>query len=469
MVKDFQIKLINCLMLIPLYYIVGSANIYLYVLSLALYNIFLACFKTITITDKINKYQDTYTKYKIFKVTILVISVISMIFLLLSIVISDVIGNLLKINNSFITFFMMGISIMGKPITKISLEYIECLNYKKLNKALYIIYNYLEMGLLLLIALLVFKNNNIDVDTANGLLYLSKIISAILVNVIIYMIVIRKRKLAKNRESKQVDYKIEIKQIFNRNNIKRVVVISEKIYYYFSIILLYLMLLKRYSYMIEDIVAIVIFLYFYFLSLVNILGEILMRKSEKINHILDKIYWIFDNYLSISIILIIMSSLICRVVFNNLEMGIYLIMAVCLGMFITLYKISFRELGNHRLGYISLGLGLILKCILMIPLVDSVYRMGYNLVYGDILSTIIGMGTSVIINYIYLKNKENKNKIFEKLLRSMYVNIILCIFLVVMQFIIPIKTDSYIKSLLLLIIYGMVSVILLKLKRKKRV
>lgn len=469
MVRNFQMKIINCLILIPLYYIVGGKNIYLYVLSLALYKVFLACFKNITITDILNKYQDSYGKYKIFKLTILIISIISLIFLLLSIMISDVIGNLLKINNSFITFFMMGLSISCEPITKIFFEYIDNLNYKKLNKGLYNLYNYLDMGLLLVIALVVFRNNKISVDMANGMLYLTKIISALIVNGIIYLVVFRKKQIIKSRESKKIDYKYEIKRIFNRNNVLRFVAIGEEVYYYFSIVLLYLMLLKRYSYMIEDVVAIISFLYFYIFNIVSFIGDILIKKHNKQVRILDKIYWMFDSYLNLAIILGIMAPLISFVIFNNPEMGIYLIMGSFLGIFMTLYRVTFEELGNHKLGYLSLGLGIVVKIVLMIPLVDSFYRMGYNLVYGDIISTIIGMSISIVVNYIYFKNKERDEKFFEKLLRSMYESIFLCIILVVMQFIIPIKTDNYIYSLILMIIYGYIGSLFSKFKRKKRV
>ena len=85
MVRNFRMKSINTLMLIPLYYIVGNRNIYLYILSLALYKVFLACFKNVTLVDVLKKYKDDYTKYKIFKLTVLIINVVSLIFLLFGI------------------------------------------------------------------------------------------------------------------------------------------------------------------------------------------------------------------------------------------------------------------------------------------------------------------------------------------------------------------------------------------------
>jgi len=469
MVRNLRMRTIFCLILIPLYYIVGDKNIYLYVLSFALYKIFSACFYGVSIKETISNLNDNQ-KYKIFKLTTLIIGIVSLIFLLLGIVISDVIGNLLKINNTFVTFLLMGISIMADPITKIFLEYAESCNCKKI-KVLYNSYCYLEMGLFLIIALIGFRGLSVNEEISNGLLYLAKIISAIIINGLIYFVVVGKKysQMKQSKDKKKINYKKEIREIFNRNKLERVVIIIKEIYYYFSIVILYLMLSKRYSYMLKDVVEIISFLYLYGLSFINLLGNLLIKKYNYKIGILSKIYYIFDEFLSLAIIFGIMSPLICKVIFNNSEMATYLMMGSFLGIFITLYQMTFQYIGNYKLGYVSVMLGIVIKFILMIPLIDSFYRMGYNLVYGDIISTMIGMGISVIINYIYFKNREHENKYFEKILKSMSENIFLCILLVIMQFIIPIKTDSYLKALLLVFIYGYVSILFIKFKRKKRV
>ena len=93
--------------------------------------------------------------------------------------------------------------------------------------------------------------------------------------------------------------------------------------------------------------------------------------------------------------------------------------------------------------------------------------MGYNLVYGDVLSTSIAMFISVIINYIYLRqlNKE-KDKYFTKILDILYDNIILAIILIVFEFIIPLNTKNYFVSLGLIIVYIMISIAYIVVKNK---
>jgi len=136
-------------------------------------------------------------------------------------------------------------------------------------------------------------------------------------------------------------------------------------------------------------------------------------------------------------------------------------------IFTSLYEMTFKEINNYKLGYLSLGVGILVKFILVIPLIDSFYRMGYNLVYGDIISTIVGMFISVIINYIYLKRKDREEKCFEKILKSLYENIFLCIILVIVQFIIPVMTDNYFIALIKIFGYVFISLMFLRFKEKR--
>ena len=173
--------------------------------------------------------------------------------------------------------------------------------------------------------------------------------------------------------------------------------------------------------------------------------------------------------ITFTIVFGIISPLICKLLFNNPNMAIYLMMTNIFAIFILLFDITYEIIFNKVIIYISLGIGLLLKIILIIPLINSFYRMGYNLLYGDIVSSIIGMFASVIINYIYLRNKEKKkDNYFEKILDILYENIILTIILVLTEFIVPIDTSSYIKTIGLIIIYLTISIIYINLKNKKR-
>jgi len=469
MVRNLQIRIIKFLVLIPLYYIVGDKSIYLYVLSLALYKIFSCCFFNVSIKETLKKYQDNYVKYKIFKLTSLIICVVSLVFLLLGIAISDVVGNILNINNSFLPFLLMGISIVADPLVKNFLEYIESYNYKKFVRVMANIYDYLDVLLLIVVSLIGYRWLELSDDVRNALLYLPKIISAVIINIILYLVVIRKKRLGlvKNKVGENVNYKEEIKIIINENNLGRFVLVSKEIFYYTSIIILYLMLTKRYSYLLEDTTRIITFVYFYGLNFINLLIMVIIRRNNDGVSIFRRIYYVFDKLLSISIILGVISPLVCMVIFNNRDWAIYLMMIGFMVIFTSLYEMTFKEINNYKLGYLSLGVGILVKFILVIPLIDSFYRMGYNLVYGDIISTIVGMFISVIINYIYLKRKDREEKCFEKILKSLYENIFLCIILVIVQFIIPVMTDNYFIALIKIFGYVFISLMFLRFKEKR--
>ena len=173
--------------------------------------------------------------------------------------------------------------------------------------------------------------------------------------------------------------------------------------------------------------------------------------------------------LYLTIIIGMISPLICKILFNDHTISIYLMMTNLMGLFIALYNLTTENIKNKQVISISITSGLITKLILIVPLINSFYRMGYNLIYGDIISTIIGLLITIIINYIYIKNKQRKKENnFEIILKTLYENILLCIILTICQFVIPTKTDNYFKAILLITIYILISIIYLKLKDKKR-
>ena len=133
-------------------------------------------------------------------------------------------------------------------------------------------------------------------------------------------------------------------------------------------------------------------------------------------------------FLPLSIILGIISPLVCKVLFNSSDMAIYLVMLNFLGLNLALCQVIINSNNNKKILYISLLLSVFFKILLSIPLINAFYRMGYNLVYGDIVSSIIGFIIIIVINYVYLnyKNKKPVNYLM-KIMDIIYDNIILCI------------------------------------------
>ena len=464
------IKFIELISLILLYYISGKNSLFIYVITLSLYNIYLSCFSHITIKGSLKKTSNDYSKFKILVYSSLSVIVVCLLFIVLSILMSDTLNILLNIKNTFLPYIIMSISVMTEPLVKLSLEYLESYNKPKLSNRLLNTYYILERIFLITIALLSITIFKLPIHISVSLLYLSKVLTLIFVGVIIYL-VLKKQNISLKREQDTISYKKEIQGILKNNSHKSVIYLVKNSYYYISVIILYTILSSKYSYSIDLIANTITFIYLYALSITNfIIDNVLsiIKNPEKKTNVINQIIHVFRCMLRISIVIAITSPLICKIIFTDNSNSIYLMMFSFLSIFISLYNITFDNIKNKKIIYTSLIIGVISKIILVVPLIHSFHRMGYNLVYGDIISTIISMFISVIINYIYLKNRNKLEKTLEKILTTLYENMLLCIILVILQFIIPIRTNSYIMSIIYLLIYVLISIIFIKFQKEKR-
>ena len=465
-------KTIDLISIIILYHIIGNKSIFLYVLSLSLYNIFFACFDNITIKDYFKNIKTTKSKQKIFKYLLLIITILSFIFLLLSILVSDILSISLKINNTLPIFIIMGISIITRPLIKLLSEYLENSTNNSNYSLLPIIYDIVDKVILIIIAFLMFRVFKYNDISNLSLLYLSKLLGAVSIVYLLYFT--RNSRTSYNYVPLEdnINYRKEVKYILKKNSHKSFINVIKNSYYYISIIILYWVLNTRYHYKLNEIENVLTFTYFYALGLINYLvyfSKLVIDRLPKDTKPIDKLYQSFKMILRITIILGIISPLLCKIIFLDTSNSLYFTMVNYLAISILLYEIIYEEIKNKSLIYISLISGLIIKIITIIPLINAFYRMGYNLVYGDILSTMISMFISVIINYIYLRNQSKKSeKYFEKILNILYDNIILAIILIIIQFIIPMNTDNYLWTLIQIFIYLIVSILYIIIKNKKR-
>ena len=467
---NLVVKTLNIFTLIILYYIVGKKNIFLYTISVCLYNIFVAAFNHISLTNSFNKFNNIKNINNLFKYTLLTIITVSIMFLLLGLAVSDVVSILLNLNDILIVFVFMGLTIIIEPFIKLLGEYlIKINNNLKFEKIIYL-YNIVDNVMLLVIALLVFRVFNIKMNIAVSLLYLSKLISAFLITLLMYFINNRKKNNYSIQEN--VNYKKEIKNILTKNSYQSMIVIVKNSYYYISIIIAYLILMTRYGYKIDIIERDLTFIYLFGINIINYILYIVKNMNNELPRELSLTNRIYNNFkimLSLAIIFSIVSPLTCKVLFNNPEFSIYLVMLNFMAIFSLLYDITYKNIKNTKLIYTSLLFGLIVKIVTEVPLINAFYRMGYNLIYGDILASVLGLLLSILINYIFIKKKEKtKENYFTKLLDIFYENIILCIILIIIQFIIPIKTDNYFIALGLFVIYIGISIGIMKLRNKKR-
>ena len=212
--RNIVIKLLGSFTLMILYYITRNNNLFLYASTLSLYNIFLSSFSHITIKEKLNNNNDDYSKFKIIKYVGLNITIICLLFIILSIFIGDTINTSLNISNTFTPYLIMSLSIITEPLTKILLEYLESYNKPKLSNSLFNLYYIIEYIMVIIISLIGVKIIKLPIHISISMLYLSKIISFITIVFIIYLTLKKLRIDIKRKPKEKINYKKETKEIY---------------------------------------------------------------------------------------------------------------------------------------------------------------------------------------------------------------------------------------------------------------
>ena len=108
---------------------------------------------------------------------------------------------------------------------------------------------------------------------------------------------------------------------------------------------------------------------------------------------------------------------------------------------------------------LGVGVGIIIKLVFIVPLISAIYRMGFNLLYGDLFSSIISYIVVIILLIISNKNKYKINfaKKFDLILNAIYYNILLCIVLLLTSLIVSVKVVSRINAIKVILVYLFIS------------
>ena len=131
-------------------------------------------------------------------------------------------------------------------------------------------------------------------------------------------------------------------------------------------------------------------------------------------------------------------------------------------------SITISNISNKKL-YIIFGIGLIIKLVFIVPLISSIYRMGFNLLYGDLFSSIISYIVVIILLIISNKNKYKINfaKKFDLILNAIYYNILLCIVLLLTSLIVSVKVVSRINAIKVILVYLFISYLYIFIRRSR--
>ena len=458
------IYLLFMLFLVLLNYITKNSNILTLVLSSSLSILLYNIFSELNIKSTLEKYKN---KYKIYKIIIIFISLLFIVFSILSFLMGSVMSiKVLNIIN--VLGVLLTLTIIIIKITSIFLEYTK---YKKLGNKLFNVYLLLILLVSSISSILLYQVFKLNDYIKVLLLYSVNIVIFIIIILLLYIFILRKNK-AKVRE--KYNYKEIIKNILNINKSITIYNLIKEGYIYTSIIILYYTLINKYNYSYENTSIIIVNVYFYGIYFIKYISYILKKHLEVNSDNFSRQIIKVSNYLiTITILLMIISGPICKILFSNNN---FLFDLVVLIFFYTLYNyvmdISIK-VTSSKINKISLLSGLIIKLVFEIPLINASYRMGSSLYFGSILSIIIGMTTSTIISIIFI-NKKLKISIlnnFSNILNIIYENIILCLILVLLTLIVKVENTSIIGSILVIIFYTFITILFYIVKKilKKKV
>lgn len=472
------VNVLYILFIILLYHLTKDSNMLLLSISFCLFAIFINIFSTTSIKNVIEDFHNKkyyYSRDKIFKYSLLFTSIISIILGL----ISYLIGIAMNIKHLGIVNTTMCALILTNISIKIISEYLSVLGYKKVGNNLINIYNISNIILYILGVILLYKVFKLDNYLNIIILYSLGIVNFIIIIIILYYFIFRKiKKYPKKREDGKINYHTKIKNVLVTNKMQTIFNVIKPSYVYFSIIILYYTLLNKYNYNYDDISSYITNIYFYGIIIINFIYKIIMKiyngEFEKLkDKIISREDTVRDNFnafinkiinvsLSITILLMVISGPIVTLLFKSSYNFLFDLIPLLFSYVLYNIIININIVCNKNKNILlTLLLGLFFKLIFEVPFISSIYRMGYTLSLGSILSNILGLTISIIIGTIFLKNKLKLVLLdnFNNILNIIYENIILCLIIVLFTLIIKVNTTTFISSLLVIIFYIFITIL----------
>lgn len=443
MSKKIICFILGLILLIILNLTVNSTDLFSLLLVFSLYLIFINTFSNIKYNSKSSN---------LLFPSIIVIVFISLIYAL----ISYIIGNLFFEEIKYI-FLSMGMTIFIYPTINIIKQYLNLNNKKKNSLLISIIYSFFNL-ISIIILLLLYNFTSINVNTLISSLFLEQYIPLIIIVILNYKIFkIKKVKLE------------QLKPIFLANIKKTFISLSILAFYYMSLIFLYFSLTNKYLYDYQVVATLLVDVYFYYYYFIIFITIFFYPKKidEDINTTYIKL---FNKLLPLTILISILSGPLLLVFFGSNTNAYIFSLLIYLSLFLIMYNIAMNLLINKKNFNIVLITALLLKIITTIPLINSLYRMGYSMIYGDIISTILSLFIPIVITIIYFNNvhKLNFSNYFSSVINIIYENLILCIILILLQLLVPLKTNNIIEAIGIITIYVIVYIIFNYIKIKFR-
>ena len=451
--KNYLLNVIEYITLIILFMLGNSNKLFVFTLCYLFYKVLSSVYNNIDIKDSILRYKnkDSAFRNKGYIYSIILVLIYGIFGLGISFLLSILIDKVFNIDKIVIPLVITSIVTIFKPILNITYSLLQIYNKKKLANSIHYIYYGIDSVLTIIIYLIISKLK-VSNYLFTSILFIPEIISLFIVISLCMMICFRKN--GKNK------YKLsEFKEVVKNFNKSLTVVDSTKYgYFYISFIILYMTLVNRYGYKIDEVYNSLVIGYLGCLNLVLLFCDSIKYFTNKICNEYSfgrKIVYLLDKCISLVIFIIVISKYIYMFLFGNTDGYGILMSFSLLVLFILFYDIITIEYlkTKENIGKYLL-IGIVVMAITIVPLIDSFYRMGYNLINGSVIAIIIGICITLIMLMLKIKVIDRKivNRYFEKFIMIIYQNIILSFILVILQLVINFNS-SRMFSLIVIVIY----------------
>lgn len=491
-------KFLGVIYVIPFYRLIGEESIALYGYAYTIYNLFLSL-STIGIPPAISKIvseyntkEEYYTKERVYKIGQRMLNVLGIVLFVIIFVFAPQISNLIIGNNiggnskESITFVIRIIStaILIVPLLSITKGYLQGHKYITPSTNSQIIEQIVRIFIILFGSYLILKVFDLGVTNAVGIAVFGATGGAI--SALCYLLFKIKRN--KHLFPKDVIIKEEEKQVTNKYLIKKILIcsfpfvmlgITISIYDTIDMLTVVNTLAGKLDYLTKDAESII---------------GVLNTTGNKLNSIVTAI----AMGLSISLIPNITSSFVTKNISDvkkkiteSLMIIIYITLPLSIGLSILAEPVFYAFYGINKWGYIvfrysvfiavfsalltvscfilhsinkyknlyiSIGVGILVKLILNVPLTELFNTLNIYPFYGAITASILGLIISIIIN-TYSINKDYKlefKNFFSKFIRIIYPLIIMVIVILLLKIFIPFNMEHRSTTILVVSIYAVV-------------
>lgn len=491
-------KILGVIYVIPFYNIIGEQGGALYGYSYTIYNFFLSI-STVGLPLAISKLTSEYNTlnmtsekvrlYKISRNLILIFSIVSFLicFIFAKEVAYLIIGNIENGNSiSDVTFTirMVSFALLVVPLVSIMRGYLQGHKYIKEPSVSQVIEQVVRVIVILLGSYLTLRVFHLSLKTAIGVSVFASCLGGLFAYFYLFDIMRRNKSklIPSNVSEEKVSNKEIIKKVITYSIPFVIITCANQIYNSTDMILL-LRILGRFGYTGSEIETISSVFTTWGVKINSIViaisnGLIISLIPHIVSLYVKKEYGnvntLFNKCLKIVLLVIIPISVFISVnsysvwmIFYGENKFGYLIIRlnILLTILDSLYLIVnslLQSLSKYKILFTTVGLGIMINLICDIPMMYLFDYLGLHAFYGAIFATFIGLSTSLIIAFRYLKQELNFSyKSTIKLIPRSIINIVILVVInLLVSLVLPIRSSSRLMQIVNVGVLGVVSLVI---------